>query len=115
MVVDSTGLSDQEREVLYANFVATNQLYYLALRKLAETSVPVRESLLVQSISDSKKAIDRNLEYYAPGAVRYACWALANDNYLVKKIKFHRRFVVLELTKAGYRIADLADEIIKQA
>lgn len=114
MLVNTEGLDDADRMEVYANFLASNRLFHVALRKLAEGAA-MRESLLTQSLICSKKVFKRDFGYYSADFVKHCCWRLAKDTYLIKKTIFNRRFVTLELTQQGHHVLALADQLIKKA
>jgi hypothetical protein len=114
MLVNTEGLDDADRMVVYANFLASNRLFREALRKLAEGAA-MRETLLTQSLIRSKKVFKQDFDDYSAAFVKNCCWRLAKDTYLIKKTIFNRRFVTLELTQQGRRVVALADQLIKKA
>jgi hypothetical protein len=113
-IADCKGVPEDGRIAIYANVVASQWIYYLALKKLADVGKPLRVSLLVNSIIYSTNAFDpTTLEDYKEGTIKLAIWRLGEDRYLINKIKRKHNFVLLEITDFGRQVVKLAEEMKK--
>ena len=114
-IVDCKGVPEDGRVAIYANVVASQRIYYPALKKLADVGKPMRVSLLVNSITYSKKAFNpTTLNQYKEGTIKLAIWRLGEDRYLINKITLKDNFVLLEITDFGRQVVKLAEEMKKR-
>jgi hypothetical protein len=103
---------NKQQLALYANRIATRRIYYLLLKKLAEVDIPMRQSVLIHTTSDSGKAYTRNLIDYSDSTVTGAAHAIGKDPNLTKKIVYNRSHVTLEITDFGRQALKLAEKMM---
>ena len=82
--------------------------------KLADVGKPMRVSLLVNSITLSKAALNPStFQQYKVETIKPAIWRLGKDRNLINKITLKHNFVLLEITDFGRQVVKLAEEMKK--